>query len=115
MMTKSPSPSALTKLEVLAGAIHAFAAKLLAPARRPQPTRICPTLADTPDAPVLEDAPTMVTVSLATLRRVRLELAANDQSGVGLALRGERARDQRDRGLSEAHTVASRSSPFLLS
>ena len=56
MMTKSPGPNALTKLEVLAGAIHAFAAKLLAPVRRPQPTRICPTLADTPDAPVLEDA-----------------------------------------------------------
>ena len=33
-----------------------FLAKLLGPVRRPQPTRICPTLADTPDAPVLEDA-----------------------------------------------------------
>ena len=63
MMSKSPGPNALTKLEVLAGAIHAFAAKLLAPVRRPQPIRICPTLADTPDAPVLEDAPTVVTVA----------------------------------------------------
>ena len=33
-----------------------FLAKLLGPVRRPQPTRICPTLADTPDAPVLEYA-----------------------------------------------------------
>ena len=86
MMTKSPGPNALTKLEVLAGAIHAFAAKLLAPVRRPQPTRICPTLADTPDAPVLEDAPTVVTVSLATLRRDFVDAKGYSEQALNRAL-----------------------------
>jgi hypothetical protein len=65
-------------------------AALLAPVRRPQPTRRCPTLADTglaaqlrltPDIPgtanvipELEPGPEVVIVDLAALRRIRLDL-----------------------------------------
>lgn len=55
----------------------AYLQDLLEPMRRPEPTRPCPTLADTPALPAPVATSDVVRVDLAALRKVRLEVRAD--------------------------------------